>query len=61
VGLRIHEDPRVNKVYDLPLPINSVVTIEPGIYLNKLGGIRVEDLIVITKTGCKVLTRKCPK
>jgi Xaa-Pro aminopeptidase len=61
VGLAIHESPRVNKIYNLPLPINSVVTIEPGIYIPNIGGIRIEDLIVITKTGCKVLTKSCPK
>ncbi|EGU32598.1 peptidase M24 [Vibrio ichthyoenteri ATCC 700023] len=34
-----------------------VLTIEPGVYLNGIGGARVEDTLVITKTGCKSLTK----
>lgn len=61
VGIQIHENPRVNKIYDLPLVENSVVTIEPGIYLKNKFGIRIEDTILVTKNGCKVLTNKVPK
>jgi Xaa-Pro aminopeptidase len=61
VGLLIHENPRINKIYHKPLPVNSVVTIEPGIYDSSIGGIRVEDTVIVTKTGCKVLTSKSPK
>jgi Xaa-Pro aminopeptidase len=61
VGRLIHENPRINKIYHKSLPINSVVTIEPGIYNSKIGGVRIEDTILITKNGCKVLTSKSPK
>jgi Xaa-Pro aminopeptidase len=61
VGMLIHEEPRVNRANTKPLPENSVVTIEPGVYFDNIGGVRVEDTVVVTKTGCKVLTRKAPK
>jgi Xaa-Pro aminopeptidase len=61
VGLLIHENPRANKIYHKPLPVNSLVTIEPGIYDSSIGGVRVEDTIVLTANGCKVLTSKSPK
>jgi Xaa-Pro aminopeptidase len=61
VGLEIHEHPRINKIANYPLETGNVVTIEPGIYINKLGGVRIEDNVVITKTGCIVLTKKAPK
>jgi Xaa-Pro aminopeptidase len=61
VGCLVHENPRVNKIYDKPLLENSIVTIEPGIYLNNKFGVRIEDTIVIIKNGCKVLTDKASK
>lgn len=61
VGVQIHEKPQVNKVYDKPLLENSIVTIEPGIYLQNKFGIRIEDTILVTKNGCQVLTKSVPK
>ncbi|MDR3257494.1 MAG: aminopeptidase P family protein [Mycoplasmataceae bacterium] len=61
VGLQIHENPRANKTYTGKLVENCVVTVEPGIYDQQICGVRIEDSIVITKNGCKVLTSKCPK
>jgi Xaa-Pro aminopeptidase len=61
LGRVVHENPRVNKIYDKPLLENSLVTIEPGIYIPGFGGIRIEDTILITKTGCEVLTSKSKK
>jgi Xaa-Pro aminopeptidase len=60
VGLRIHEKPRINKKNETLLLENSVITIEPGIYISKLGGVRIEDMIVLNKTGSETLT-KSPK
>jgi Xaa-Pro aminopeptidase len=57
----IHENPRINKIYHKPLLENSVVTIEPGIYDPSIGGVRVEDTIVVTRNGAKVLTSKSLK
>ena len=60
VGLDIHETPRINLNYKKKLKVGNVVTVEPGLYYSKIGGIRIEDLVVVTKTGCKNLT-KFPK
>jgi Xaa-Pro aminopeptidase len=61
VGRLIHEEPRNSQTNNKPLPIGAVVTIEPGVYIQKIGGVRIEDTVVITKTGCKVLTNKTSK
>ena len=55
VGLVIHEEPFVNSVSDAVLQAGDVVTVEPGLYRVGLGGIRVEDLVVVTDTGCRPL------
>lgn len=56
VGLLIHEDPFINRTGDLKLQVGDVVTVEPGLYREGFGGIRVEDLLVVTDNGCRVLT-----
>ena len=59
VGLEIHEPPRVSGKSDV-LRAGMVVTVEPGLYYLDAGGIRIEDMIVVTPTGCRVLT-EAPK
>lgn len=51
VGLEIHESPACNMRDDTVLQPNMIMTIEPGIYLPGFGGVRIEDMVVITKDG----------
>jgi Xaa-Pro aminopeptidase len=56
VGLEIHEAPRVAAGQQERLQPGMVITVEPGVYLAKRGGVRIEDTVVVTGSGCEVLT-----
>jgi Xaa-Pro aminopeptidase len=60
-GLEIHESPRFASGDHSILKPGMVMTVEPGIYLKDWGGVRIEDDILVTKTGCEVLSRRVPK
>ena len=59
LGLDIHEAPRVSKVPEI-LKEGMVVTVEPGLYYTKIGGVRIEDVVYVTRKGCEILS-SCPK
>jgi Xaa-Pro aminopeptidase len=56
VGLNIHEFPSVSQNSKEILQENMIITIEPGVYFPGKFGIRLEDTVLVTKKGCKVLT-----
>jgi Xaa-Pro aminopeptidase len=56
VGLEIHEAPRIAAGQTEILRAGMVITIEPGVYIADRGGVRIEDMVVVTERGCEVLT-----
>jgi Xaa-Pro aminopeptidase len=56
VGLDIHEGPRLGREFaDHRLPARAVVTVEPGVYVPGLGGVRIEDMVEVATDGCRVI------
>jgi Xaa-Pro aminopeptidase len=54
LGLEIHEYPRLQKV---TLKAGQCLTVEPGLYYPGIGGARIEDVVIVTRSGCKILSR----
>ena len=60
VGLNVHEPPRLSEVSKDILEEGMVITVEPGVYIPGLWGVRIEDTVLVEKDGCEILT-KMPK
>jgi Xaa-Pro aminopeptidase len=56
VGLEMHEGPFMGLLPDGQLVAGDVITLEPGAYDQEVGGVRLEDLVLVTADGCEVLT-----
>jgi Xaa-Pro aminopeptidase len=56
VGLEIHEAPRIAGTVSTRLKAGMVITIEPGVYLEGIGGVRIEDVVIVGTDGCELLT-----
>lgn len=60
IGISVHDPGSISSARDMELKEGMVLTVEPGVYIPKYGGVRIEDDILVTRRGCRVLT-SCPR
>ena len=61
LGIEVHDPIAISSRSDMVLEENMIITVEPGIYIKNLGGIRIEDDVLVTKDGYKILTKATKK
>jgi Xaa-Pro aminopeptidase len=61
VGLEVHEGPSISSGSPQILEAGMVFTIEPGVYVEDFGGVRIEDMVLVTRTGCEIISKAIPR
>lgn len=61
IGLEVHEQPRLSRGNRTLLQKGMVMTVEPGVYIPGWGGVRIEDVALITQNSCEILTKRCER
>jgi Xaa-Pro aminopeptidase len=61
VGLEVHEGPSISSGNRQVLEAGMVFTVEPGVYIEDFGGVRIEDMVLVTRSGCEIISKAIPR